>query len=76
MVDRRLERAIVLALLNEEDEPRRPCARLAAELDVDSHTLSEALGRLSEAGLVCQEGSEVWASRACTHLDEIGLIAI
>jgi DNA-binding GntR family transcriptional regulator len=76
MVDRRLERAIVLALLNDEGEPRRPCARLAAELDADTHALREALGRLSEAGVVCQEGSEVWASRVSTHLDELGLIAI
>jgi hypothetical protein len=76
MVDRKLERAIVLALLSDEGEPRRPCAGLAAELDADTDVLLDAIRRLSDAGVVCHEGDRVWASPASRHLDELGLIAI
>jgi DNA-binding MarR family transcriptional regulator len=76
MVDRKLERAIVLVLLSEEGEPRCPCARLAAELDAELGALHQALDRLSEAGVVCVEDTDVWAARASRHLDELGLVAI
>jgi hypothetical protein len=74
--DRRLERAIVLTLLSGDGEPRWSCARLAAELGIESQVLQGALDRLTDAGLVCLAGTEVWASGAARRIDELGLIGI
>jgi DNA-binding transcriptional ArsR family regulator len=75
-VERRLERAIVLQLLGEEGERRSSQAQLAAALDVEARALSRALARLSDAGVVCVAGKQVWASTAARRIDELGLIAI
>jgi hypothetical protein len=81
--DRRLERAIVLVLLSGDREPlggdgesRWSRAQLAAELGTEAQALQEALERLSQAGVVCLTGAEVWASRAARRMDELGLISI
>jgi DNA-binding GntR family transcriptional regulator len=74
--DRRLERAIVLALLSEKDESRYSCAQLARALGASVHALEHALGRLAETGLIGRADSELWASPAARHMDELGLIAI
>jgi DNA-binding MarR family transcriptional regulator len=74
--DRRIERAIVLVLLSEKDEPRCSCAQLERALQADVSALERALERLSEAGLIGRAGAELWASSAARHLDELGLIAI
>jgi predicted transcriptional regulator len=74
--DRRIERAIVLVLLNETDKPRYSCAQLARALQADVAAIEHALGRLSETGLIGRAGGELWASPAARHMDELGLIAI
>jgi hypothetical protein len=81
--DRRLERAIVLVLLSGDGESlsgdgelRWSCVRLAAELGTEAQALQEALDRLSQAGVVCLAGTDVWASRAVRRMDELGLIGI
>jgi DNA-binding GntR family transcriptional regulator len=74
--DRRLERAIVLVLLNEKDESRYSCAQLAHALGASVHALEHALGRLAETGLIARTDGELWASPAARHMDELGLIAI
>ncbi len=74
--DRRLERAVVLALLSGDGERRCSRGRLAAELGVEAHALASVLGGLSEAGVVCVAGEEVWASDAAWRIDELGLIGI
>jgi hypothetical protein len=74
--DRRLERAIVLVLLSEKDESRYSCAQLARALGASVHALEHALGRLAETGLIGRTDSELWASPAARHMDELGLIAI
>jgi hypothetical protein len=73
---RRLERVIILALLSGDGERRWSCAELAAELGAEAQTLQDAAGRLSEAGVVCLAGTEVWASSAARRMDELGLIGI
>jgi hypothetical protein len=74
--DRRLERAIVLTLLCEPAGQRWASAQLAAELDVEAAALAGLLGRLSQAGVVCVAGTDVWASPAARCIDELGLISI
>ncbi len=74
--ERRLERAIVLALLGDETDRRWPCARLAVEVGVEIRSLARTLERLCHLGVVCVEGEQVWASAAARHLDELGLIGI
>lgn len=74
--DRRLERAILLHLLGEDDARRLSRAQLASALGARWQALEPALQRLSHAGVVCLDGSEVWASRAARHIDALGLIGI
>lgn len=74
--DRRVERAIVLVLLSEKDEARCSCAQLARAIGAEGPAIERALMRLSESGLIGRAGSELWASPAARHLDELGLIAI
>jgi len=73
---RRLERAIVLALLGAQDGVRSPREQLAGELNADAVAFAAALERLSEAGLVCLDDAHAWASEAARRLDELGLIGI
>jgi DNA-binding transcriptional ArsR family regulator len=73
---RKLERAIILQLLSQEVAERSSCAQLAAALGRDQETLTAPLGSLMDAGVVCCEGTDVWASAAARRLDEFGLIAI
>jgi predicted transcriptional regulator len=74
--DRRLERAILLHLLGEEGAASCSRARLTSALGTPARALWPALQRLSDTGLVCLEGDEVWASRAARHIDALGLIGI
>lgn len=74
--DRRLERAIILALLGSGGELRWAPAELAAELGVEPRALGQALDRLSRAGVVCVNGTDVRASCAARCIDELGLIGI
>jgi len=76
VADRRLERAILLALLGEE--ARDGCApeQLAAALSADADALARALARLCHAGVVRAEDARLWASEAARHIDELGLIAV
>jgi DNA-binding transcriptional ArsR family regulator len=74
--DRKLERAIILHLLDEESARRCSRAHLASALGAPAPTLQPALQRLSDAGVVCLEGNEVWASPAARHIDALGLIGI
>jgi DNA-binding Lrp family transcriptional regulator len=73
---RTLERVIVLTLLSEGGERRWSCAELAAGLGVEVEALQNPVDRLSEAGVVCLAGTEVWASAAARRIDELGLIGI
>jgi len=75
-VEHKLERAIILQLLGEEGERRSSQAQLAVALGVEAQALREALERLSNAGVLCVAGNEVWASAAARRIDELGLIAI
>jgi hypothetical protein len=72
---RSLERAILLQLLSADSE-RHPRADLVARIGGAAQALDEALARLCEAGVICADGAEVWASRAARRVDELGLIAI
>ncbi len=74
--DRRLERAIVVALLGKVEQQRCATTRLASELDVAPRVLEAPLARLCDAGVVCVQGAEVWASRAARHLEQLELIGI
>lgn len=73
---RRLERAIILQLLSDEGERRCSSAQLAVALNAEAQAFDAALRHLAEAGVVCLEGTEVWASAAARRLDELGLIGI
>lgn len=73
---RKLERAIILQLLGEQDGQRCPSAQLASTLGLSAAALQQALDRLGEAGVVCVDGADVWASDAARRLDELGLISI
>jgi hypothetical protein len=76
--DPRLERAIVLALLNDEDDTGRRCSRreLSQELGAEEQHLQGALDGLLGAGVVCAGGDLLWASAAARRLDELELIGI
>jgi hypothetical protein len=74
--DRKLERAITLALLGEEHQQRCSCAQLAAALGAETQALEHALGRLLQAGLICRAGEDLWVSAAARRMDELGLIGI
>jgi DNA-binding GntR family transcriptional regulator len=73
---RKLERAIVLQLLDDEQGHRRSSVQLASKLDASTSALEQALHQLAAAGVVCIDDDEVWASAAARRLDEIGLISI
>ena len=74
---RRLERAIVLELLGDDDgDRRRSEAQLADQLGCEQGALDEALRGLAEAGVLNTEQQLVWASAAARRLDQLGLIGI
>ena len=75
--DPRLERAIVLALLDDEDVRRRwSRAELSEDLDTDPGQLQEALDSLLGAGVICAAEERLWPSAAARRLDELELIGI
>jgi hypothetical protein len=75
-VERKLERAIILQLLVEDGEQRTQRTRLAAALGIEGEALERVLERLSDVGVVCLAGTDVWASAAARRIDELGLIGL
>jgi DNA-binding GntR family transcriptional regulator len=73
---RKLERAIILQLLEDEHGRRSSSVQLASTLGAGTGALEQALRRLADAGVVCLDGGEVWASAAARRLDELGLLSI
>jgi DNA-binding transcriptional ArsR family regulator len=74
--DERLERAIVLLLL-EDGHPRAwSRGQLAAALEADPPALERALDSLTQAGVLDLAGADVRVSRAARRIDELGLIGI
>jgi predicted transcriptional regulator len=71
---RRLDRAIVLQLL--EDRERWSHEELAASVRVDRSVLDSALERLQAAGVAVIEGEDVLASRCARCIDKLELIGI
>src|SRR5271154_3859279 len=74
--ERKLERAILLQLLGQDREQPSSHAQLAVALAIEADELRRALTRLSDAGVVCLGGQDVWASPAARRIDELGLIGI
>jgi hypothetical protein len=75
--DPRLERAIVLALLDDDDVRRRwSRAELSEDLGTDQRQLQEALDGLLGAGVICVAEERLWPSAAARRLDELELIGI
>jgi len=75
--DPRLERAIVLALLNDDDTRRRwSRAELSEDLATDEEQLRAALDGLLGAGAICTADQLFWPSAAMRRLDELELIGI
>ena len=75
--DPRLERAIVFALLDDDDARRRwSRAELSEDLGTDQWKLQEALESLLGAGVICAAEELLWPSAAVRRLDELELIAI
>jgi hypothetical protein len=75
--DPRLERAIVLALLDDDDVRRRwSRAELSEDLGADQGQLQGALDGLLAAGVICAAEEHLWPSAAARRLDELELIGI
>jgi hypothetical protein len=74
--DPRLERAIVLALLDDDDVRRLSLAELSEDLGTDQGQLQGALDGLLGAGVICAGGERLWPSAAVRRLDELELIGI
>jgi hypothetical protein len=75
--DPRLERAIVLALLDDDDVRRRwSRAELSEDLAADPGQLQGALDGLLVAGVICAAEELLWPSAAIRRLDELELIGI
>lgn len=73
----RLERAIVLVLLSEDDGKRRwSCAELSEGMGVAEQELARALDGLLAAGVLEQAQGCVWPSPATRGLDTLGLIGV
>jgi len=71
---RRLDRAIVLELL--EDRERWTRDQLAAAVRVDRAVLDRALERMQADGVAVIDGEDVLASRCARRIDELDLIGI
>jgi hypothetical protein len=72
----RLQRAVVLELLDDGGERRLSSAQLGQELGADAEDLEAAVAALCAAGVLHRDGDLVWASGAARRLDELELIAI
>lgn len=72
---RRLERAIVLVLLSEDDGARQwSRAELGDGMGVQERELGAALNGLLGAGVLLRDEDRVWPSAAARRLDELELI--
>ncbi|HLB21258.1 MAG TPA: HTH domain-containing protein [Solirubrobacteraceae bacterium] len=71
---RRLDRAIVLELLEERERWTRD--ELAAAVRVDRSVLDSAVERLQADGVAVIDGDELLASRCARRIDELELIGI
>ncbi len=74
--DPRLERAIVLALLDDDVQRRRSRAELSEDLGTDQGQIQEALNGLLGAGVICAAEERLWPSAAVRRLDELELIGV
>jgi DNA-binding Lrp family transcriptional regulator len=75
--DRRLERAIILVLLSEDDGRRQwSRAELSEGMGVSEDALNTALAGLLEAGVLQGEGDRVWPSPATRRLDRLELVGV
>jgi hypothetical protein len=75
--DARLERSIILQVLDDEHESMWSREELMRELEDDrSEVVEEALKRLEQEGLLGLSEEAVWASRAARRIDELGLIGV
>ena len=75
--DPRLERAIVLALLNDDDARRRwSRAELSENLGAEEGQLQGALDGLLGAGVICAAEEQLWPAASVRRLDELELIGI
>jgi hypothetical protein len=72
----RLERAIVLELLDDEGEQRRSLAELGEQLGAGAAELEAAVAALAATGVLCLSDGLTCASAAARRLDELELIAI
>ena len=72
---RRLDRAIVLDLLDDNRE-RSSRYELALAVRVDRSVLDSALERLQADGVAVVDGNDVLASRCARRIDELELIGI
>jgi hypothetical protein len=74
---RRLERAVILVLLSEDDGERQ-WSRIELEegMGVERGALAAALTGLLEAGVLDQERDRVFPSNATRRLDALELIGI
>jgi hypothetical protein len=72
-----LERAIVLALLDDDDAGRRwSRAELGEDLAIGEEQLQKALDSLIGAGVLCAADEQIWPSAAARRLDALELIGI
>ncbi len=72
----KLERAIVLELLDGADESGGSCAEIAAALGESEAEVAAAVERLRDAGVLRGSGEWVRAAPAALRLDELGLLGI
>ncbi|HWJ50205.1 MAG TPA: hypothetical protein VNR42_04245 [Solirubrobacteraceae bacterium] len=72
----KLERAIVLELLDGAGERGRSCAELAAALGAPEAEVAGAVERLRDAGVLQTSAQGVRAAPAALRLDELGLLGI
>jgi hypothetical protein len=71
----RLERAVVLELLDDAEQ-RRSLAQLREQLGAGAEELEAAVAALAAAGVLCLSDGLTWAAPAARRLDELELIAI
>jgi hypothetical protein len=72
----RLERAVVLELLDSGSEQRRSLAQLREQLGAGAEELEAAVAALAAAGVLCLAEGLTWAAPPARRLDELELIAI
>lgn len=69
------QRAVVLALLNEQAEWTRGMLR-DANPDIEPHILTDALARLAGAGAIIMHGQQVRPSRCTRHLGALQMVTV